>query len=219
MSGTDINLDTTQDPEVTEQDAVEVSGSDALTTQQIMREFNQRRVINRYEYMPSQQAMRENPLFVAILLHRAQYEALTNLLGLVLRQHDEGEYFYVETAENALNFDEQDIDATTVKITAILLLIARDAVNNNRDMVFFTKADVGVMDKTLHSIYGGEHAHMMRSLKLKDVDAVKSELVNRGFAYRKTDGLVLTKGAVTVMEGIIAQHRVGDVGSSSAAGV
>ena len=107
-----------------------------LNTQQVLREFNQRRVINRYEYLASKQSLRENPLYVDILLNQSQYEVLFQLLGLQLRLHEKGEYFYVEQMDASIVADEPDLDTSTVKLTAILLLIARYAIKNNRDLCF-----------------------------------------------------------------------------------
>ena len=181
-----------------------------LNTQQVLREFNQRRVINRYEYLASKQSLRENPLYVDILLNQSQYEVLFQLLGLQLRLHEKGEYFYVEQMDASIVADEPDLDTSTVKLTAILLLIARYAIKNNRDFVFFKTAGSGLLDKELADITSGDNAHIIRTLKFKDVDAIKSELVNRGFAYRKTDGLVLTQGAVNLMDEIVIQHKVAE---------
>lgn len=187
--------------------------ANASRSQSIYQKFYNGAVINRKEYIEAKADFIEAADYREIAVNENHYRQLYWHLGYNLSLDEGGEYYYLKSiSEN--DADTESFDETSLKIMAILTIIARLANNRSQTIESLIQPVQGISQADLNALdEDSETLAILKSLKMKDSSDAINFLRKRGFAFKvDSKRSVLSKGASTMIDTIIDRQKalIGD---------
>src|SRR3990167_384534 len=182
--------------------------ADVSLSQGIYQAFYNNSVINRKEYLESKADFQDSPKYREIVVNLYHYQQLYWHLGFQLTQDTDGEYFYLKATTDQDN-DEDIFDETSLKIMAVLTLIARIATKRGQALVLLGDPVQGISPNDIDNINDdSESVEFIKSLKLKNASDAVEFLRKKGFAFRVNQKrYVLSKGALYMIDTLIQRQK------------
>ncbi|MFT5725684.1 MAG: hypothetical protein ACI9JN_002811 [Bacteroidia bacterium] len=180
----------------------------AALSQSIYQDFNSGGVINKKEYLESQANFKESAKYRDIIVNQSHYQQLYFHLGFLLTHDEQGEYFYLKNANNEEM--EETFDETSLKLMAILTILARLADKRGQSYLTLGEPVQGIVQADLDALNEDNEAlSFLKTLKIKDASDAILWLKKRGFAFRvnKTRS-ILSKGALNLIDTIIERQKL-----------
>lgn len=174
----------------------------------IYKTFCSKSVINKKIYRESSASFVESELHHELIKNLSHYELLYSHIGYKLTHDSQGEYFYIKSLGEVDEFDE-GFDETSLKIMAILSLIAKIATNRQQSLATLGEPVQGITSSDLELIDNDhEMLNIVRALKFKNAFEALELLKRTGFAFKVfSNRHVLSKGAMVMIDSLIDHYK------------